>query len=115
MSDLHGQAKKKKKQRRNVKNQKAIIDTRIMEKNFDTTHAKYVQKLRKLGPGENIVLPLIKNTKENPMFLESKKYYKTEGSKNGDYDDSRSGSGSGGSSNGRSGSRSVWRGRGRTS
>lgn len=103
LKDFHSQIKnleiKKRKQENDyykskVNNQKSIIDTRKIEKDYDSNLKRYCDKLRKLGPGENVVLPLIKNTRDNPMLLETKKYYNTEASKNEDYE--------GGSSKGRS-------------
>lgn len=95
MKDFHRQYKyldniKRKKENEyykgRIENQKAMIDIKGMEKNFDTKQAKYGEKLRKIGPGEDIVLPPIKNTHENPMFSETKKYFNTEANKSGDND-----------------------------
>lgn len=76
--------------KRRIKNQKAFIDPRAMDKDFQEEHTKTLMKLRKIGDNENVVLPPIKNSHDNPTLMESKKYYNTEsgsGAKSGkDYE-----------------------------
>ena len=76
--------------KRRIKNQKAFIDPRAMDKDFREEHTKTLMKLRKIGDNENVVLPPIKNSHDNPTLMESKKYYNTEsgsGAKSGkDYE-----------------------------
>ena len=64
--------------KRRIKNQKAFIDPRAMDKDFQEEHTKTLMKLRKIGDNENVVLPPIKNSHDNPTLMESKKYYNTE-------------------------------------
>ena len=68
-------------------NQKAFINPKMMDKNYSIEHKKVLMKLSKIRENENIVLPAIKSTNENPSVLEYNKYYNTESalrSKDGD-------------------------------
>ena len=67
-----------KKYKKRIKNQKAFIDPKAMDKDFQEEHTKTLMKLKKIGDNENIVLPPIKNSHHNPTLMESKKYYNTE-------------------------------------
>ena len=49
-----------------------------MDKDFQEEHTKALNKLKKIGDNENVVLPSIKNSYDNPTLMESKKYYNTE-------------------------------------
>jgi len=64
--------------KKRIKNQRAFIDPRAMDKDFQEEHTKTLMKLRKIGENENVVLPPIKNGHDNPTLMESKKYYNTE-------------------------------------
>ena len=64
--------------KKRIKNQKAFIDPKAMDKDFQEEHTKTLNKLRKIAENENVVLPPIKNIHDNPTFMESKKYYNTE-------------------------------------
>ena len=64
--------------KKRIKNQKAFINPKAMDKDFQEEHTKTLMKLRKIGENEYTVLPYIKNAHENPGLLESKKYYNTE-------------------------------------
>ena len=59
-------------------NQKAFINPKMMDKNYSIEHKKVLMKLSKIRENENIVLPAIKSTNENPSVLEYNKYYNTE-------------------------------------
>lgn len=71
------------KYRERINAQKAFINPTELDKEYEENHAKIVQKLRRLGAGDNIVLPPIKDGKKNPILEQSKKRYATEGSKKG--------------------------------
>jgi len=58
-----------------IKNQKAFINPKIMDQNFNTEHAKAIMKLRKIRENENIVLPQIKSSSDNPSVFDFHKYY----------------------------------------
>ena len=49
-----------------------------MDKDYQEEHTKTLMKLKKIADNDNIVLPSIKNSYENPTLMESKKYYNTE-------------------------------------
>ena len=49
-----------------------------MDKEFKEEHTKTLMKLKKIGDNENIVLPPIKNSHDNPTLIESKNYKFTE-------------------------------------
>ena len=70
--------------KKRIKNQKAFINPKAMDKDFKEEHIKTLMKLRKIGDNENVVLPQIKSSHDNPTYMESKKYYNTEsGLRNG--------------------------------
>ena len=70
--------------KKRIKNQKAFIDPKVMDKNYQEEHTKTLMKLRKIQEKENVVLPAIKNSHDNPTLMESKKYFNTEyGQKSG--------------------------------
>ena len=46
-----------------------------MDKNFNTEHIKAMMKLRKIRENENVVLPQIKSSSDNPSVFEFHKYY----------------------------------------
>ena len=72
------------KYKRKIKNQKAFINPKLMDKDFKEGHTKTLMKLKKIADNDNIVLPSIKNSYDNPTLMESKKYYyNTESSFNG--------------------------------
>ena len=58
-----------------IKNQKAFINPKIMDKNFNTEHLKAIMKLRKIRENENIILPQIKSSSDNPSVYDFHKYY----------------------------------------
>ena len=66
------------KYKKRLKNQKAFIDPKAMDKEFKEEHTKTLMKLKKIGDNENIVLPPIKNSHDNPTLIESKNYKFTE-------------------------------------
>ena len=62
-----------------------------MDKDFKEEHTKTMNKLKKIQEHENVVLPPIKNSHDNPTMLETKKYYNTEsGLKSGKDNESNS-------------------------
>ena len=61
-----------------IKNQKAFINPKAMDKDYKEEHLKTLMKIKKIGENDNIVLPPIKNSHDNPTLMESKKYYFTE-------------------------------------
>ena len=64
--------------KKRIKNQKAFINPKAMDKDFQEEHTKTLMKLKKIQENDNIVLPMIKNTHDNPLSMETKKYYNTE-------------------------------------
>ena len=64
--------------KKRIKNQRAFINPRAMDKDYQEEHLKTLMKLRKVGDNDNVVLPPIKNSHDNPTLMESKKYYNTE-------------------------------------
>ena len=58
-----------------IKIQKAFINPKAMDKNFNTEHIKAMMKLRKIRENENVVLPQIKSSSDNPSVFEFHKYY----------------------------------------
>jgi hypothetical protein len=77
--------------KKRIKNQKAFIDPKAMDRDFQEEHAKTVMKLKKIQENENVVLPPIKNSHDNPTLMETKKYYNTEsGLKSGKDNESNS-------------------------
>jgi hypothetical protein len=80
------------KYKRRIKNQKAFINPKLMDKDYKEEHTKTLMKLKKIADNDNIVLPSIKNSYDNPTLMESKKYYYNTESviKNGrDYDSNK--------------------------
>ena len=78
------------KYKRRIKNQKAFINPKLMDKDFKEGHTKTLMKLKKIADNDNIVLPSIKNSYNNPTLMESKKYYyNTESSIRNAYDTSK--------------------------
>ena len=76
--------KENKNYKKRIKSQKAFINPKAMDKDYKEEHIKTLMKLKKIGDNENIVLPPIKNSHDNPTLMESKKYYFTEeGTRNG--------------------------------
>ena len=83
---LHKKSREKENEyyKKRIKNQKAFINPKAMDKDYKEEHTKTLMKLRKIGDNENIVLPPIKNSHDNPTLMETKKYYFTEtGPRNG--------------------------------
>ena len=58
-----------------IKKQKAFINPKAMDKDYKEEHLKTLMKIKKIGENDNIVLPPIKNSHDNPTLMESKKYY----------------------------------------
>ena len=58
-----------------IKNQKAFMNPKAMDKNFNTEHIKAMMKLRKIGENENVVVPQIKSSSDNPSVFDYHKYY----------------------------------------
>lgn len=58
-----------------IKNQKAFINPKMMDKHYNKEHIKAIMKLRKIGENENVVLPPIKSSSDNPSVFEFHKYY----------------------------------------
>lgn len=58
-----------------IKNQKAFINPKKMDKNFNTEHVKAIMKLRKIRENENVVLPQIKSASENLSVFDFHKIY----------------------------------------
>ena len=75
--------------KKRIKNQKAFIDPKAMDKDYQEEHTKTLMKLRKIQENEKVVLPPIKSLQDNPALLESRKYFNTEyGQKSGKDNDS---------------------------
>ena len=76
--------------KKRIKNQKAFINPKIMDRNYNVDHVKALMKLRKFGGNENIVFPYIKSSNDNRSFLD---YFKNYGNdsflKNGRDDESK--------------------------
>ena len=64
--------------KKRIKNQKAFINPKDMDKQYQEEHTKTLMKLKKIAENDNVVLPPIKNSHDNPTLMESKKYYNTE-------------------------------------
>ena len=64
--------------KKRIKNQKAFINPKAMDKDFREEHTKTLMKLKKIGENEYVVLPNIKSP-----IIDSKKYYNTESGLNG--------------------------------
>ena len=64
--------------KKRIKNQKAFINPKAMDKDYQEEHTKTLMKLKKIGENENVVLPPIKNSHDNPTLMETKKYYNTD-------------------------------------
>ena len=64
--------------KKRIKNQKAFINPKAMDKDFREEHTKTLMKLKKIGENEYVVLPNIKSP-----IMDSKKYYNTESGLNG--------------------------------
>ena len=73
--DLKKREEENQNYKKRIKNQKAFIDPKAMDKDFQEEHIKTVLKLKKIGENENVVLPPIRNSHDNPTLMESKKYY----------------------------------------
>ena len=58
-----------------IKNQKAFINPKVMDYNFNTEHVKAIMKLRKIRENENILLPQIKSANDNQSVLDFLKYF----------------------------------------
>lgn len=58
-----------------IKNQKAFINPKTMDKNFNTEHLKAILKLRKIKDNENVILPAIKSSSDNPSVFDFHKIY----------------------------------------
>ena len=58
-----------------IKSQKAFMNPKIMDKHYNKEHIKALMKLRKIGENENIVLPPIKSSSDNPSVFEFHKYH----------------------------------------
>ena len=73
--DLKKREEENQNYKKRIKNQKAFIDPKAMDKDYQEEHTKTLLKLRKIGENENVVLPPIRNSHDNPTLMESKKYY----------------------------------------
>ena len=73
-----------------IKNQKAFINPKVLDENFQTEHGYVIKKLRKIKDNENILLPQIKSSNDNPSVFDFHKFYNTTESmaRNGKDDDS---------------------------
>ena len=61
--------------KKRINNQKAFINPKMMDKNYNEEHIKVLMKLKKIGENENVVLPQIKSSSDNPSVFEFHKYY----------------------------------------
>ena len=61
--------------KKRIINQRAFINPKIMDKNYKEEHTKVLMKLKKIGENENVVLPNIKNSNDNPSAFDFHKYY----------------------------------------
>jgi len=61
--------------KKRINNQKAFINPKMMDKNYNEEHLKVLMKLKKIGENENVVLPNIKNSIDNPNGFDFHKYY----------------------------------------
>jgi hypothetical protein len=61
--------------KKRIINQRAFINPKMMDKNYNEEHIKVLMKLKKIGENENVVLPNIKNSNENPSTFDFHKYY----------------------------------------
>ena len=74
--DIKTREKENEDYKRRIKKQKAFFDSKVMDKDYNEEHIKMLNKLKRIS--DNIVLPPIKNSYDNPTSMESKKYYFTE-------------------------------------
>ena len=74
--------------KKRIRNQKAFINPRMMDKIYDTEHNKYYMKLRKNKEYANFSLPHIKYSNDNMSFLEFIKCFNIESARYGKDDDS---------------------------
>ena len=61
--------------KKRIINQRAFINPKMMDKNYNEEHIKVLMKLKKIGENENVVLPNIKNSNDNPSTFDFHKYY----------------------------------------
>ena len=61
--------------KKRINNQRAFINPKMMDKNYNEEHIKVLMKLKKIGENENVVLPNIKNSNDNPSAFDFHKYY----------------------------------------
>ncbi len=67
--------------KKRIINQRAFINPKMMDKNYNEEHIKVLMKLKKIGENENVVLPNIKNSNDNPSTFDFHKYYYSTSSK----------------------------------
>lgn len=79
-----------------IMSQGPFINSREVDKEYNSSHPKVLKKLKKIG-NESIVLPKITGTRQNPpknpMLYETSKYYKTSGNQSNDEGDFNNSSG----------------------
>ena len=63
--------------KKRIINQRAFINPKMMDKNYNEEHIKVLMKLKKIGENENVVLPNIKNSNDSPSAFDFHKYYST--------------------------------------
>ena len=61
--------------KKRINNQKAFINPKMMDKNYNEEHIKVLMKLKKIGENENVVLPNIKNSGDSHNGLDLHKIY----------------------------------------
>ena len=60
-----------------IKNQKAFINPKVMDHYFNTEHVNVIKKLKKIKDNENMFLPQIKTSSDNPSVFDFHKFYNT--------------------------------------
>jgi hypothetical protein len=75
--------------KKRIRNQKAFINPKMMDKIYDIEHSKSLMKLRKIRGNENYILPPIKTTNDNMSFLDFVKYFNVESSRYEKNDESK--------------------------
>ena len=75
--------------KKRIRNQKAFIDPKMMDKIYDIEHSKSLMKLRKIKDNGSYFLPQIKSSSDNLSFGDFIKYYNSESTKYNKEDESK--------------------------
>ena len=75
--------------KKRIRNQKAFINPKMMDKIYDSEHSKSLMKLRKIRGSGNYNLPPIKTTNDNLSFLNFIKYFNIESARFAKEDESK--------------------------